>query len=123
MQAPEDYKQAGLIMCISAGLKLCGIFLIWHPICCPFILASLGVGTWELMTGLKVKDGQHVANVKTVSIVGLVGACLMAGLGIPSIIAAIIVIVFLSKPEVTAFINGEQFAEADAGGEEADAGA
>ena len=115
--APENYKQAGMFMMISGILNvifgllgtisICigGLFCIvgWLLVFIPLI--AVGCGVFEILNGLKAKNGEHVPALKTVAIIGIV-----VGVFCGNIIGAvleILAIVNLGKEDAVAFLNGE----------------
>jgi len=107
--APSDYKTAGTFMLISGittvltSLALVG-FLIWFCIGALWI-PSLVVGIIEIVVGSAVMSGTIKANAKTTAIFGIVGAFLCGN--IIGLVLEILAVIYLGKPEVEAYIQGE----------------
>ncbi len=102
MDAPQDYKTAGIFMMISGILtvlvSLSLIFsLIWILVGCFWVL-TLVVGIFEIILGIGIMQGQFKGGAKTVSILGLISAFFCGNL--IGLVLEILAIVWLGKPEV-----------------------
>lgn len=111
MDAPNDYKMAGMFMIIAGAVNIIGglftalvLFCSIYAMCCSVIgLFPLIAGIFELMNGIKANKGEPVPNIKTFSIVGLIAGCL--SFNIIVIIMEILVLVNLSKDDVAEYIK------------------
>jgi len=102
MDAPQDYKTAGIFMLIAGILTIMvslGLVmgLIW--ICVGvFWFLTLAAGIFEVIVGVGVMNGQFKPNAKTVSIIGIVAALLCGN--IVGMVMEILAVVNFGKPEV-----------------------
>mgnify|MGYP006865170430 CR=1 FL=1 len=102
MDAPQEYKTAGIFMLISGIMTVMvsrGLVfgLIW--ICVGvFWILTLAAGIFEIILGVGVMNGQPKANAKTVSIIGIVAALLCGN--VVGMVMEIMAVVNLGKPEV-----------------------
>jgi len=71
LDAPAPYNTAALCNLASGGFNiLMGLLWIWAC----FGLIPLGIGAWQIMVGLKMKNGEKDDNAKNSLIAGIVGA-------------------------------------------------
>lgn len=117
--APDEYKQAGMIMVIGGlsnimfglligcmGLSTC---VSTYGICffCPFLgLVPVGVGVYEILEGNKVREGIWSPNVRTTNLVGLATGVLT--MHMISVGCEAFVMMQLSNPKVKAFLDTPQ---------------
>ena len=113
MDAPNDYKMAGMFMIIAGAVNivgsLLGAFVLFCGtyglgFCCAlFAIFPLIAGVFELINGIKANKGEPVPNIKTFSILGLVVGCLFFNIIV--IIMEILALVNLSKDDVKEFLG------------------
>jgi hypothetical protein len=112
MEAPGEYKTAGILMVIAAGLTLlwsllgiAGLVLSLAGMCCaPYYLLPIGLGIYELVGGVSAASGRPNSSVKLSAIAGLIAAVLCCNF--IGIVLEILALVFLSRPEIADFIEG-----------------
>ena len=116
MDAPNDYKQAGMFMMIAGIINLvygilwvflgCYTCLSTLGVCflCPIIaLVPLGFGIYELITGMKINKGELVPNAKQISIFGVViGAICM---NVITLVLEVLAMTNFGKPEVVEWME------------------
>jgi len=107
MEAPQDYKTAGIFMLISGILTTLAslgfiLSLIWLCVGVFWIL-TLVVGILEIAIGAAVMGGTAKPNAKTISILGLVAALLCGN--IVGLVLEILAMVNLGKPEVENYLT------------------
>jgi len=103
MDAPADYKHAGNIMVLAGGFKFLSVLYCYVPVCWLLVPFVLVIGVWEIRTGLKMREGELVEKVSTISLVGVVGAAL--GANVFSFGAAIYGMTILAKPELVSWLD------------------
>ncbi len=107
MNAPQDYKTAGIFMLISGimtTLASIGFFLSLLLFCVGvFWILPLVVGILEIVIGAAVMGGTPKANAKTISILGIVAALLCGNL--IGLVLEILAMVHLGKPEVENYLT------------------
>ncbi len=107
MDAPNDYKNAGIANIIGGALNvmmalLWTLSLIW--ICIGlFWLVPAAMGAWQIMVGLKMYNGEPNSSAKNATIAGLVAGAL--NFNIMSIGAGIFAFMMLGKPEVAGYLE------------------
>ena len=113
MDAPNDYKMAGMFMIIAGAVNiigglfgalvlLCGTYGLGF--CCSlFGIFPLVAGILELINGIKANKGEPVPNIKTFSIAGLVAGCLFFNIIV--VVMEILVLVNLSKEDVVDYLK------------------
>lgn len=100
MDAPSDYKTAGIFMVIAgATTTLAGVLNVVFSACLFFwAFLAVGAGIAEIVTAIGILQGQRRPSAMVVSIVGILGALTVCnGLGL---LMEILAIVWLQKPEV-----------------------
>lgn len=108
MEVPAQYTTAGITMLLSGvfnivtGLMLF-MTLIWACVGVLWLI-PIGIGVWEIVTGVQMLQGTPQPAAKTVSIAGLVSGVLNCnplpiGLEVASL-------AMLSNPETAGFIEG-----------------
>lgn len=107
MEAPQDYKTAGIFMLI-AGITTtipALIVVVTYGLLCfgLFWILPLVVGILEIVVGASVMGGQPKANAKLISSLGIAAAalsCNMVGL-----VLEILSVTYLGKPEVENYLT------------------
>ena len=108
MDAPTDYKNAGLANIIGGALNvMMGLLLtvtfVW-VFCIGLVwLVPTGLGAWQIMVGLKMYNGEPQAAAKNATIAGLVAGAL--NFNIISLVAGIFAFMMLGKPEVAGYLE------------------
>ncbi len=118
MDAPQDYKTAGMMMMISGGFTvllslafivtwtvtwLASILLFFVAFAACFWILTLVVGVFEIVVGVAMMQGKPKSNAKTISILGIVAAVCCGNI-VPGIIVEVLAFSLLSKPEVASWI-------------------
>lgn len=126
MEAPNNYKTAGTLMLVAgimnivAGLVMALLLFLYITgialstfglgivcyVCCLWPIIPLAFGVFEAITGMKIMQGQPVAQGSMVSIIGIVVAAfnLLSGLSIVPLVLEIVATVMLNSPESKEFI-------------------
>lgn len=107
MQAPSDYKNAGIFMLVSGILTVMASLgwimgLIWICVGAFWILTLAGA-VFEIVVGAGIMSGKFNKNAKTVSIVGLICAILTGN--VIGMVMEIIAIMNFGKPEVSQWMS------------------
>jgi len=116
IEAPQDYKQAGLFMAISGGMQimvglvtaLTGLMFCvsTYGMCCfcPFLgVIPIVLGAVELNVGLAMQGGRYVPSAKQTNLAGLVVAVVM--LSALNVVLEALAMSYLNKPEVQAYLE------------------
>jgi len=126
MEAPNNYKTAGTLMLVAgimnivSGLVIAALLFLYITgiaigtfgigivcyVCCLWPLIPLAFGVFELMTGLKIMQGQPVAQGSMVSIIGIVVAALnlLSGLSVVPLVLEIVATIMLNSQESKDYI-------------------
>jgi hypothetical protein len=107
VEAPSDYKNAGLANLIGGALNvLWGLSLtLGFLIMCigVFWLIPVAMGGWQIMVGMNMYNGQSNASAKNATIAGIVASVL--NFNIFSLAAGVYAYMMLGKPEVAGFLG------------------
>ena len=116
IDAPQEYKQAGLFMLISGVMQIAvGLFAMLmgvstcvgtYGLCCfcPFLGAlPVGVGVYELTIATQMQSGRPVPHAPQVNLFSLVLSVLT--LSAVTVILEALAMAALGKPEVKAFLE------------------
>jgi uncharacterized membrane protein YczE len=107
MEAPSDYKTAGIFMLIAGILTTLAslgfiLGLIWLCVGVFWVL-TLAVGVMEIVIGAAVMGGTPKPNAKTISILGIVAALLCGN--IVGLVLEILAMLNFGKPEVENYLT------------------
>lgn len=109
MDAPQDYKNAGIMMLIGGVINVMMgglLFILYIWICIGiFWLIPMAVGLAEIVVGVMMLQGNRVPNSMIVSILGIVGGLMNCNW--IAVILEILAIVFTQKPEVQSWLRGD----------------
>lgn len=107
IEAPQDYKTAGIFMLVSGvmnGMMSFIFFVSFIWVCIGvFWLIPMIIGILEVVIGIGVLQGQPKPTAKTVSILGIVAG--VFSMNVVGIIMEILGLVYLEKPEVKGFLT------------------
>lgn len=108
MDAPSDYKNAGIANIVSGAMNAMGAFVwivstIWFCVGIIWFI-PLGIGVWQILVGLKMYNGEPQANAKTMTIAGLV-AWLFNPFNLIGLGASVFAFMMLGKPEVVGYLE------------------
>lgn len=109
MDAPQEYKNAGIMMLIAGVINMFVgfiIFIIYIWFCIGvFWLIPMAVGLGELLVGVMMLQGKRVPNSMVISILGLIAA--LFNCNWIAVVLEILAIVFTQKPDVQAWLRGD----------------
>lgn len=105
--APADYKTAGTFLLIGSVTTLIVnlivvLLTIWFCIGVCW-LPLVGLALWGLVSGIQAMNGTRVRNIRVANALALVAALFCADL--IGIVMQILALVWLSKPEVSRFLD------------------